>query len=144
MELVLFRTYHDNGTNGELYANRSLQCYTIELPWKDNLPGVSCIPEGRYGLKKRYSPRFKHHLILQNVPGRSLVLVHPANDALAELRGCIAPVSYLSAPGKGNESKKAFEKLLKPVSEALEKEPVFLTIKSKEDDFTTKGKGPNA
>ncbi len=93
MELVLFRTCHPTGTNGELYARNSFQCYTIELPWKDNQPQVSCIPPGRYELKKRYSPRFKDHLLVGLVPGRSLVLLHPANDALKELRGCIAPVS---------------------------------------------------
>ncbi len=131
MELVLFRTYHPDGTNGELYANSSLQCYTIELPWLDNQPRVSCIPEGRYELKKRYSPRFREHLLVKGVQGRSLVLFHPANDALKELKGCIAPVSYLSCAGKGNESKKAFGKLLKLVSEAMEKEPVFLNIQNK-------------
>lgn len=139
MELVVFRTYQPDGTNGELYLDQQLQCYTIELPWKDNQPQVSCIPEGRYELKKRYSPRFGQHLWVMGVAGRALILIHPANDALKELRGCIAPVSYLSGPGKGQESKKAFGRLLQLVFAALEKEPVFLNLKAKDDEH--KGKG---
>jgi hypothetical protein len=137
MELVLFRTYLTEGTNGTLYANNSFQCYTIELPWVDNLPRMSCIPEGRYELKKRYSPRFKDHLLVKGVPGRSLVLLHPANDALKELKGCIAPVSSLDGAGKGSASRKACKKLLQLVYEALDKETVYLTIQSTSHEHST-------
>jgi hypothetical protein len=137
MELVLIRTYHTDGTNGTLTINNSFQCYTIELPWVNNLPRRSCIPEGRYELKKRYSPKFKDHLLVQGVPGRSLVLLHPANDALTELKGCIAPVSSLDGAGKGSHSRKAFKKLLQLVYEALENETVYLTIQCKDDEHST-------
>ena len=137
MELVIFRTYYADGTNGALYINSSFQCYTIELPWVDNLPRLSCIPEGRYELKKRYSPKFKDHLLVRGVPGRSLVLLHPANDALKELKGCIAPVSSLDGVGKGSASRKAFKKLLQLVYAALENETVYLTIQSKDDEHST-------
>jgi hypothetical protein len=137
MELVLNRTYHTDGTNGALTINNSFQCYTIELPWVDNLPRRSCIPEGRYELKKRYSPKFKDHLLVQGVPGRSLVLLHPANDALKELKGCIAPVSSLDGAGKGSNSRKAFKKLLQLVYEALEMETVFLIIQSNTHEHST-------
>jgi hypothetical protein len=70
--------------------------------------------------------------MLKDVPGRALILIHPANDALAELRGCIAPVSLLTGQGKGTGSRKAFSRLLKLVTAALESGPVFITIKSKE------------
>ena len=96
MELELIRTYFPNGTNGELYHAGSRLCFTIELPWKDNHAGVSCIPEGRYALVKRYSQKFHWHLQLNAVPGRDAILIHPANNALLELRGCIAPVSILN------------------------------------------------
>jgi hypothetical protein len=137
MELVLIRTYHTDGTNGTLTINNSFQCYTIELPWVNNLPRRSCIPEGRYELKKRYSPKFKDHLLVQGVPGRSLVLLHPANDALTELKGCIAPVSSLDGAGKGSQSRKAFKKLLQLVYKALELETVYLTIQCKDDEHST-------
>jgi hypothetical protein len=137
MELVLIRTYHTDGTNGTLTINNSFQCYTIELPWVNNLPRRSCIPEGRYELKKRYSPKFKDHLLVKGVPGRSLVLLHPANDALKELKGCIAPVSSLDGAGKGSHSRKAFKKLLQLVYKALELETVYLTIQCKDDEHST-------
>jgi hypothetical protein len=131
MELVILRTYHTDGTNGILYGNDSgFQCYTIELPWEHNLPNHSCIPEGRYELKKRYSTKFKEHLLVNGVKDRALILIHPANDALKELRGCIAPVSILKGPGKGILSRNAFKKLITLVYKALETEPVYLTIKS--------------
>ena len=137
MELVLNRTYHTGGTNGTLTINNSFQCYTIELPWVDNLPRRSCIPEGRYELKKRYSPKFKDHLLVQGVPGRSLVLLHPANDALKELKGCIAPVSSLDGAGKGSNSRKAYKKLLQLVYEALKEETVYLIIQSNTNEHST-------
>lgn len=134
MELVLIRTYHADGTNGIIYANNSFQCYTIELPWEDNLPQHSCIPEGRYELKKRYSTRFGQHLLVERVKERELILLHPANDALKELKGCIAPVSILTGPGKGMLSRNAFQKVLQLVYKALEKETVFITIQSNKNE----------
>ena len=131
MELELFRTYYTNGTNGQLLLNGEKLCSTIELPWKNNVSQISCIPEGKYGLRKRYSQKFGWHLLLMDVPGRELILIHPANNAITELKGCIAPVSYLAGAGLGGESRKALEKLKGIVFPALErKEVVVLTVLS--------------
>ena len=130
MELQLIRTYFPGGCNGSIYRGDVLICHTIELPWKDNEKNTSCIPEGRYELKKRYSPRFKAHLLVKDVPGRSVILIHPANDALKELRGCIAPVCTLTGEGKGLLSKNALVRLLAVVYAGLQKEPIFITIQS--------------
>ena len=66
------------------------------------------------------------------MPDRSYILFHPANNALKELRGCIAPVTDHTGPGRGTQSRIAMAKLMKLFSECLEKsEPVFLTIQSK-------------
>lgn len=135
MELELIRTYHPRATNGILLLAGKRVCYTIELPWKNNKCLVSCIPEGRYEIRKRYSPRFGWHLLLVNVPARQCILLHPANDALKELKGCIAPVTSLLAPGKGILSKMAVNKLLAILSPALDyRQPVFLIIKSNNDE----------
>jgi len=129
MELELFRTYDPEGTNGEL---KLVVCNTIELPWLQNQRNVSCVPEGRYELRKRFIKKFGLHLLVVDVPDRSWILIHPANDARTQLKGCIAPVTQLIGPGKGNESRLANEKLKALVLEALEqKEKVFITIKSK-------------
>ena len=152
MELALIRTYHADGTNGTLRHarddnNQQFICYTIELPWEDNLPQHSCIPEGRYELKKRYSTKFGQHLLVVDpgvtdgrllAKGRELILIHPANDALKELRGCIAPVSILTGPGKGQLSRNAFRKLLQLVYKALEQETVFITIQSNKNETKRK------
>ena len=106
-------------------------CHTIELPWKNNKRNISCIPEGEYEIEPRFSKRFQHHLIFKNVKGRSYILFHPANDAIKDLEGCIAPVTYLSGIGKGIYSKDAMQKLLSLVYQAKErKEKILLTIKS--------------
>ena len=131
MELVLKRICHPEGSNGSLYNGAQLVCRTIELPWKNNEPRVSCIPEGRYELKKRFSRKYKIHLQVKDVRGRSFILVHPANDALKELNGCVAPVSFLTGEGRGSRSVAAMEKLKAVVLKELEKNnKVYLTIKS--------------
>jgi hypothetical protein len=129
MELRIKRSYHPTGTNGSLFINGELICYTIELPWRDNHTGISCIPEGTYHLVKRYSPAFHWHLHLRDVPGREWILMHPANHALRELKGCIAPVSLLTGPGMGSQSRLALEKLMGWINTALqEQEPLFITL----------------
>jgi hypothetical protein len=122
MVLELSRTYFPDGTNGKLECEGKFICNTIELPWKKNKTKVSCIPEGEYFIKKRYSNKFKWHLEIVNVKNRSLILFHPANNALKELKGCIAPVTKLSGPGLGLMSRKAFAKLKDLVYKALDNE----------------------
>lgn len=129
MELRLQRWYHGEGTNGIITLNGELVCYTIELPWRNNAPGISCIPAGTYMVEKRFSRKFQWHLHLTGVPGRNLILVHPANNALRELKGCIAPVTVVTAPGKGLLSRQACHKLNEKANLAFQKnETLFLTI----------------
>lgn len=135
MELELIRTYFPNGTNGVLRQAQdgkyNIVCYTIELPWLDNKSQVSCIPEGRYELKKRYSQHHGWHLQLVKVKNRDLILIHAANAAIKELKGCIAPVSILTAEGKGSQSRNALSKINAIVLPVLDrKKQFFLTIKS--------------
>ena len=131
MVIQLQRTYFPNGTNGKLECEGKFICHTIELPWKENEKRVSCIPEGKYFIKKRYSNKFKWHLEVTNVANRSLILFHPANNALLELNGCIAPITKLSGPGLGLMSRKAYTKLKELVYNALEgNESVELIVKS--------------
>lgn len=74
--------------------------YTIELPWKNNQEGISCIPAGDYILKPYSSPKHENVWEYQNVSNRSYCLMHPANYACDvhigslvhknELEGCTA------------------------------------------------------
>jgi hypothetical protein len=139
MKLELIRSYFPNGTNGEIFLEGKRLCYSIELPWHDNHKQISCVPEGTYELVKRYSPKFGHHLLLLNVPDRDFILVHPANDALKELKGCIAPVSLLTAEGKGSQSRLALEKLKSLTYPELENDKqVFLRIMSADSSFLSR------
>jgi hypothetical protein len=131
MVLVLSRTYFPDGTNGKLECEGKFICCTIELPWINNEKRVSCIPEGKYLLRKRYSRKFQWHIEVVDVKNRSFILFHPANNAQNELNGCIAPVTKLSGPGLGLMSRKAFSKLKNLVYKVLKNnEGVLLIIKS--------------
>jgi hypothetical protein len=62
-------------------------------------------------------------------------LIHPANYAIEELKGCIAPVSMLTGPGRGICSRNAMERLRAVNAKAFDAgEPVFLNIKKHEDE----------
>jgi Family of unknown function (DUF5675) len=131
MEIFLTRTYFKSGTNGKITYLGNLVCESIELPWRDNKKNISCIPEGRYLLIKRMHTRHGLQLAISNVVNREAILIHPANFAMRELQGCIAPVSKCTGEGKGEYSRIALERLqalVYPVLEAGEK--VFLVIKS--------------
>ena len=136
MDFFLYRNHYRSGTNGELFHKQQFLSFCIELPWRGNKRSVSCIPDGIYELEPFYSPRFGNHIRIKDVPGRSGILIHAANDAETELRGCIAPVSQLSGIGKGLNSRLALNKVLLRLNAVLEGGgPVFLTISSEHRGF---------
>lgn len=70
----------------------------VELPWRDNIVGESCIPAGVYRLVPHESPKFGPVHAFQggtvsvfpsSATVRSAILWHPANYA-RELQGCLA------------------------------------------------------
>ena len=128
MILFLTRTYFPEGTNGILQCDGKIICKTIELPWKKNERGVSCISEGKYFISKRYSFNYKWHLEVMDVSNRKCILFHPANNALKELQGCIGPVTKLSGPGLGLLSRKAFTALKDLVYAALDRKEIVELI----------------
>ena len=140
MVLVLHRTYSSEGTQGIIEWNGTIVCYTIELPWLENQRQISCVPEGEYELQKRFSKKYGWHIQLKNVVNRDLILFHPANDAQKELKGCIAPVTFITGIGKGSMSRKALAKLIQIVYSALEKkEAVRIVIQKGEPPFSLEG-----
>ena len=70
----------DQGTFGVLRIG-PFDCYTLEPPWRDNQRSKSCIPQGTYRVRRRYSPRYKRHLHVLDVPDRSMILIHCGNVA---------------------------------------------------------------
>jgi hypothetical protein len=69
---------------------------SVERPDLNNTPRQSCIPDGTYTLGMRRSPvvnritkgRFKEGWEVQNVPGRSFIMIHPGNWP-SDFEGCI-------------------------------------------------------
>ena len=109
--LVLRRIYGEQGTNGTIYFQGEKICHTIELPWRNNLQRLSCIPEGRYKLEKRKYTKHGEQIGIPSVLGREAILIHAANNAMKHLLGCIGPVTTLTGEGRGDESGKALGKL---------------------------------
>lgn len=77
-------------TVGLLYTDTEFECFTIELPYLDNKPYVSCYSDGVYKYVTRFSPSLKGNVIwLQNVLNRKWIYIHWANY-IHQLRGCTA------------------------------------------------------
>lgn len=76
------------GTFGEMRHSGQLLCVTCEDPWNDNANGISCIPEGRYLVKKYSSPKYPDVWEVESVPGRTYILIHAGNTT-DDTRGCI-------------------------------------------------------
>jgi hypothetical protein len=94
--LTLTRVYQRMATTGLLTAE-GLIYSTVELPWKDNAPDVSCVPEGTYDLIPYDSPKHGPTWYLSNATwdvggkgaARSFCEIHAANFP-RQLEGCIA------------------------------------------------------
>ncbi len=103
-------------TLGHLIAG-DYRCFTLELPWRNNRRGVSCIPIGRYQARKYASPRHGQVLLLDGVPDRAWIEVHAGNYT-RQVRGCILvgeAVTHLDGDGIPDvaRSRAALRKLLK-------------------------------
>ncbi len=63
---------------------------TLERPWLNNAPHISCIPAGRYRVKFTASAKFGREMLeILNVPGRGGIRIHGANH-WSQLEGCVA------------------------------------------------------
>lgn len=88
----------DQGTLGELSSPEGLLLWVIELPWRDNALGKSCIPPGVYPCRWHNSPRFGWVYKLFGTEPRTEILIHVGNwagDESLKFRsnsnGCLLP-----------------------------------------------------
>jgi len=66
------------------------QCFTLELPWKNNQHDISCIPIGSYDCQWTFSPHLNRYTYeVLNVPNREGIRIHSGNF-VSDLLGCIA------------------------------------------------------
>jgi hypothetical protein len=99
-----------NGTFGVLSIDGIPTCVTCELPFLNNAPDVSSIPESPldpatglpipYHCVRHISAKFPlgNTWEITNVPGRTGILIHNAND-IAQLEGCVAVGSTFGEVG---------------------------------------------
>lgn len=88
-ELIVERKLSsDRCTMGYMIANGKVICYTLELPWKDNLNSISCIPPGTYKGILRYDKTDGWRIQLEDVPNRTGVQIHMGNYT-TQIEGCI-------------------------------------------------------
>lgn len=95
--LVLQRFWNapdDKGLFGRMWFDGapSKWWFTVEKPWKQNNPSISCIPKGTYALRHGTFNKGGGYSDLEfvSVAGRENIEIHSANFA-HELKGCIAP-----------------------------------------------------
>jgi hypothetical protein len=131
MIATLCREYYPKQTHGTLTltdeetGDEVFKCRTLELPWLDNQRNVSCIPEGYYDVDFRTSAKYPKHFIVNDVPGRSFILIHQGNYAgslnpksgKSDIRGCIlVGKAFVDLDGDGladiTSSKSTLNKLL--------------------------------
>ena len=121
-EITLERQeFTDKQIIGSIYIDGDFICYSLERPWIDNKPNISCIPEGIYDLQyHRYKGRLDTYALtgdtVSHFPGdkaRNLILIHPANR-VEELQGCIATGSD-KKDGEMVMSIKAHKKLMNAI-----------------------------
>jgi len=98
-------------------GKKLFNCKTLELPWLNNKRNESCIPLGNYKVVARQSARYNKHYHIQDVPGRSFVLIHIGNY-YTQTKGCILvgkSVSDINGDGylDVTNSKSALQELLK-------------------------------
>ena len=87
IELVRFGLFDDR-TIGRLTVDGT-QFWTVEKPWKNNAPFMSCIPAGLYKIGRVDSPKFGDVWEIKNVVGRTHILLHAGNSA-DDVVGCVA------------------------------------------------------
>ena len=132
----LIRFAHlSGGTLGRLYSDRDdmigvddFVCYILERPWINNQVNVSCIPDAVYEVKPDEEGKYTGHPEIQAVPGRTEIIIHPANE-VHEIIGCLAPGSSFAINAAGEptviSSRAAYEKVLEKLGTTFD-----LTISS--------------
>lgn len=114
LNLVRF-AYTPMGTFGEMTFN-GFKCYTVERPWLDNKPEISCIPEGVYTANLYESPTPGRGIVwqLNNVPHRTFIQIHRGNTE-DDVVGCIAvgkDLGFIDNKWAVSNSRKAFGELM--------------------------------
>lgn len=122
--MIIDRKYYPDCTISRVGCG-VFQFFMLELPWRDNQVDISCIPEGTYKIKKRFSPSRGYEVLeYQDVPDRTYIQIHPGNFR-HQILGCQLPgngVRWIdgdSIPDVTN-SAETFHKLMKILPDVSE------------------------
>jgi Family of unknown function (DUF5675) len=119
-------TFTDKSTIGLLSVDGTALCSTLELPFKDGLPG-SAIPDGQYPMTAYPSPKFGRIMpLILGIPGRSQIEMHWGNYP-TDTDGCIL-VGAQAGPDMIEESRETFDKLWALIQGPLEAGQVTITV----------------
>lgn len=137
--VTIIRNYSYNETFGTLVATRNgktFTCKTLELPWKNNQRGVSCIPPGIYPAKYTFwMAKVRSNYLLQNVLNRSGIFLHHGNYAFKktgkpDIEGCILLGAYYTdLNGDKTLDITSTKVTVEAFQKFMNKEPFTLTIK---------------
>lgn len=137
MKISIDRTYDEKQTPGYAAITDEegtviFTFDTLELPWRLNQQNISCIPEGKYIAERRYSQKYKEHLHIKDVEGRSLILIHWGNYAGSvnpktghpDIKGCVlVGIGFKDITGDDVSeilnSKSTFNKIMSIVPEKI-------------------------
>lgn len=131
--LTLSRVYEkEQCVLGELCSKDG--CFTIktlELPYKENQPKISSIPNGLYYCEHFDGTRFREVWQVKNVKGRSAILLHSGNIS-DDIEGCILVGTRYGTLGSKTavlNSREALERLKLYIGKENGKlKPFFLNI----------------
>jgi hypothetical protein len=129
MDKVELRRYLNaaEGTCGIFIVNKVPICQTLENPDLNNEPYVSCIPSGTYRCKLIRSPKYGKVYHVQDVPGRSEILIHSGNLVTHTL-GCVLTGTELDTDKASILRVKYSKRALRKFHRALDWCPEFELI----------------
>ena len=117
LNVLRLESSHD-GTIGVFRIDGEIICWSLENRWLNNLPFRSSIPAGVYNFGWTESPKFGNSMEVQEVHGRSHILIHGGNTATDTL-GCLLPglqVGHLKGIRAVLRSQDALKQLLEVVN----------------------------
>lgn len=115
----------DDCTLGRLFFG-DFKCFTLELPWLNNQPNISCIPAGTYKAKKHISPSLGQVIHILDVEGRTWIYIHKGNFT-RQIKGCVLVGDGIKYVDKDDipdvtNSEKAFDGLMAALPDEFEVE----------------------
>lgn len=121
--LIIKRNYHGDCTLG-FAQYKDFKFFTLELPWLDNQPNVSCVHPSIYKAKKYNSPTHGLVVLLEDKFGRTWIEIHAGNFT-HQILGCILPgdsIKYVNDDGTPDvtNSKATLNKLMSMLPDEFE------------------------